>query len=573
MEKNLHYSSMAEELPETNLGWPLFGDGIDNLGKDGKPVARKFPDYSADELIMRINAVSLCFSDLKEIEKGKKHPRFSGRDLATDPVVPGHEVSFTVAAVGKNLEKEYKVGDRFTLEPDVWFEGKSIPFCFVLDGGYEQYVKIDHRILNGDAGNYLIPVPDDMSCAASAITEPWACVEAAYRAEYRSSLLKNGRTLMVGCGSSRKGYQIDKLLKGVNIPAEVYACDIPGDLQEKVEKLCESSKIKFSVLNRASPKNLELKFEDIILLDLPVDEINDLSQLMEKFGCLSILSAPRTSELIKVDLGRLHYDTIYFNGTTTLDIDQAYKGTAPRSNLKSGGTTWIVGAGGPMGRMHLQRAIEDPSGPSVIIADEVTADRYKALNVFMDMAAKNGKKLTILNSKDEPEKFKVEMDRLLKAGGIDDIVLMVAIPSVVVNASRYIAKQGVMNVFAGLERGTIAEIDPATIYGPMQIRWISHSGSGLDDQKEVVKKAIEKKLRPEFSVAAIGGFNQIPEGLRAMKNATFAGKIVIFPHVPDFPLTSLEDLKTKLPEVYAALGEGHIWTKEAENKFIASVNR
>ena len=571
MENNLHYRNTIEKLPETNLGWPLFGDGIDNLGKDGKPVARKFPDYSADELIMRIDAVSLCFSDLKEIEKGRKHPRFTGRDLATDPVVPGHEVSFTVAAVGKNLEKKYKVGDRFTLEPDVWFEGKSIPFCFVLDGGYEQYVKIDYRILAGDAGNYLIPIPDDMSCAASAITEPWACVEAAYRAEYRSSFYKNGKALIVGCSASRKDYQIDKLLKDENRPAEIFVCDIPDDLLKKVEKACESLQIKFAAITKESLKNLDSKFDDIILLDLPVGEINDISQMMNKLGCLAILSEPSTQEMIKIDLGRLHYDTIYFNGATGLDIDQAYKGTAPRSNLKSGGTTWIVGAGGPMGRMHLQRAIEDPSGPKVIVADEVTADRYKALNVFMDMAVKNGKKLTILNSKDEPEKFKMEMDRLLKAGGIDDIVLMVAIPSVVVNASKYIAKKGVMNVFAGLERGTLAEIDPATIYGPMQIRWISHSGSGLDDQKEVVKKAVEKKLRPEFSVAAIGGFNQIADGLKAMKNATFAGKIVIFPHVPDFPLTSLEDLKTKLPEVYAALADGHIWTLEAEKRFMGSV--
>jgi threonine dehydrogenase-like Zn-dependent dehydrogenase len=186
------------------------------------------------------------------------------------------------------------------------------------------------------------------------------------------------------------------------------------------------------------------------------------------------------------------------------------------------------------------------------------------------MAVKNKKELIIVNSKTEPEKFESLMQRIMKAGGIDDIVLMVAIPSVVVDASRYIATNGVINIFAGLERGTIGQIDPALIYGPKQIRWISHSGSGLEDQKEVVKKAIEKKLKPEFSVAAVGGFYQIQDGLKAMKNFTFPGKIVIYPQILNFPLTALKDLKEKVPQAYAALGEGHTWTFEAEKQFIES---
>jgi len=569
MDEYLKYRNAKFNLPDKNLAWPLFGAGIDRLGVNGRPVEKKFPDHTPDELIMRIDAVSLCFSDLKEIEKGQHHPRFTGRDLETDPVVPGHEVSFTIVSVGKNLESQYKVGDRYTLEPDVWFEGKSIPFCFVMDGGYEQYVKIDHRILNGDAGNYLIPIPDDMSYAASAITEPWACVVAAYSsAQYRSQLKPQGETLIMGCEASRKGYLIEKILTKEYKPSKIYVCDVPDDLLRKVEKICELLGIQLISTDKKTVLSGEIKFDDIILLDLPMNDTDKVSKLMKKFSVLAILKEYKSQELMEIDLGRLHYDTIYFVGSTGLDINQAFQGTPPRANLKSHGITWVVGAGGPMGRMHLQRAIEDPSGPSTIIASEVTEDRFKALNDFINMAAEYKKELIIVNSKTEPEKFKNIMLRIMKAGGIDDIALMVAIPSVVVEASRYLAKNGVMNIFAGLERGTLAQIDPGLIYGPMQIRWISHSGSGLDDQKEVVKKVIEKKLRPEFSVAAIGGFYQIQDGLQAMKNFTFPGKIVIFPHILDFPLTALKDLKEKAPQAYAALGKGHTWTLEAEKQFI-----
>ncbi len=34
---------------------------------------------------------------------------------------------------------------------------------------------IDQRVLNGDHGNYLIPVKPDTGYAEAALTEPWAC--------------------------------------------------------------------------------------------------------------------------------------------------------------------------------------------------------------------------------------------------------------------------------------------------------------------------------------------------------------------------------------------------------------
>ncbi|MBN1264989.1 MAG: alcohol dehydrogenase catalytic domain-containing protein, partial [Anaerolineales bacterium] len=146
------YERGNRALPQTHLTWPLYGAGLDKLGQNGKPVERPLPAITDDEMLMRIDACSLCYTDLKQIRLGSSHPRLLGRDLAADPVVPGHEVSLTVVTVGKNLTGEYHVGDRFTLQPDLWLNGKSIPFCFSLDGGYRQYTRVGHEILNADAG-------------------------------------------------------------------------------------------------------------------------------------------------------------------------------------------------------------------------------------------------------------------------------------------------------------------------------------------------------------------------------------------------------------------------------------
>jgi hypothetical protein len=75
-------------------------------------------------------------------------------------------------------------------------------------------------------------------------------------------------------------------------------------------------------------------------------------------------------------------------------------------------------------------------------------------------------------------------------------------------------------------------------------------------------------LSPNRSVAAVGSLNAARDGLQAVKDATFPGKIVIYPHIKEMPLTPLSELKDKLPSVYARLKEGHEWTVEAEEEFL-----
>jgi hypothetical protein len=78
-----------------------------------------------------------------------------------------------------------------------------------------------------------------------------------------------------------------------------------------------------------------------------------------------------------------------------------------------------------------------------------------------------------------------------------------------------------------------------------------------------------RQLSPNRSVAAIGSLNAARDGFQAVLEAKFPGKVVIFPHIKDFPLTALADLKEKLPSVYAKLKDGREWTVEAEQEFLA----
>jgi hypothetical protein len=75
-------------------------------------------------------------------------------------------------------------------------------------------------------------------------------------------------------------------------------------------------------------------------------------------------------------------------------------------------------------------------------------------------------------------------------------------------------------------------------------------------------------LDPNLSVAAVAGLGDAKKGIEGVMHQTFAGKIVVYPQILDFPLTALEDLKDVLPKVYAKFGPHHSWTVEAEAEFL-----
>jgi hypothetical protein len=183
-------------LPTTHLRWNLYGAGLGNLGRDGKPERLPVPQPAPNEILVRINAVGICFSDLKILRLGEAHPKIA-RDLRTHPAVMGHEICCTVVQVGEALRGRFHVGERYIVQADVYVNGRVQAVGYALDGGYTQYTVFGEPVLNGDAGCYLLRCPDHVSDAEAALVEPWACVVASYRIQPRPTPLPNGRWLVI----------------------------------------------------------------------------------------------------------------------------------------------------------------------------------------------------------------------------------------------------------------------------------------------------------------------------------------------------------------------------------------
>ena len=84
----------------------------------------------------------------------------------------------------------------------------------------------------------------------------------------------------------------------------------------------------------------------------------------------------------------------------------------------------------------------------------------------------------------------------------------------------------------------------------------------------MLHQAESGELSPNRSVAAVGSLSAARDGLLALQDASYPGKVVIYPQIKDFPLTSLPELKEKLPSVWSKLKNEREWSTEAENEFL-----
>ncbi len=556
-------------LPSPNWGWNTYGTGIDSIGKDGAPESMDIPETGADQLLIRIDAVGLCFSDVKLIRQGGDHPKLYGRDLSVEPTRLGHEVSVTVIDVGENLTDTYSQGQRLAIQPDIHIDGRSTAYGYTVPGGLIQYHLIGPEVLDGDDGAYVIPVSDEMGYAAAALSEPWACVEASYTQRRRLSPLAGGTMWIVGKPDDATEYEFSA---GLDAPATI----VLSGVSDHVRSLVESKRNPNStvvdhplgdpseVAALSASHTGEAGFDDIVLLDpTSADLVTEAGKVIAFRGTLAMVGNQPLDGYPLVDVGRIHYHYTAFVGNNDLDVSKSYGEDRNRADLKPDGLTVFIGAAGPMGQMHIQRALEKADGPAVLIGVDLDDDRIEAARTMLEpLAVEKGRTLIFQNPGDS-KTATAELIAEHSDHGADDVVVTVPVGPVMASAAELMGPDGMLVLFAGVANGTMAPLNMSNTY-LHNAQFTGTSGSSIDDQAEVLRKSLDGSLSPGRALAAVGGIEAGQAGVRALLEGDYAGKVVIFPQLSGLPLRGLEELKEHDPEVAAALGENDTWTDAAE---------
>jgi threonine dehydrogenase-like Zn-dependent dehydrogenase len=361
----------------------MYGPGVESVGRAGKPERVPVPEPGDDQLLVRVDAVGMCFSDVKLIQQGGKHPKLYNRDLAIEPTRLGHEAALTVLRVGRNLRDRYQPGQRLAMQPDIYQKGKSTAYGYTIPGGLIQFHLIGPEVLAADDGAYVLPVAEGLGYAETALTEPWACVEGAYTQRRRLAPKMGGTMWIVGRPGDTTAYTFSR---GLNAPSKIVLTDVPTRLRAAIERETSAELIQRDGLAPADYAALKAElsggqgFDDIVLLDpRSAEMVGEAAKLIARRGTFNLVGQTPLDGTPQIDVGRLHYDYTAYVGTSGTDIAASYGEARNRAELRSGGVAVFVGAGGPMGQMHVQRAIELNGGPRTVVATDVNDERLATL--------------------------------------------------------------------------------------------------------------------------------------------------------------------------------------------------
>ncbi len=200
--------------------------GIGKMGFE----EREIPKPKDDEVLVKLEYVGICGSDLHYYETGA-----IGNYVVEPPFVLGHEPGGTVVEVGKNV-KHLKAGDRVALEP-----GKTCGHCEFcktgrynlcpdvvffatppVDGVFQEYVAHE--------ADLCFKLPDNVSTREGALIEPLAV---GFHAAMQGGARAGQSAVVLGSGCI--GLVTMMALKAMGV-SKVYVVDI---MEKRLEKALE----------------------------------------------------------------------------------------------------------------------------------------------------------------------------------------------------------------------------------------------------------------------------------------------------------------------------------------------
>jgi len=548
-QKTLEITQRQQKM--TNF--PTTQHAVQLTGRDELTLNRSksVPTPGPHEILVKIEAVGLCFSDLKLLQQFDSHPRksevVSGIDLGIldnvqsyvpdgKPVVPGHEVVCRIVAVGDQVQ-HHQVGERCLVQTDfrqLPTEKSNAAFGYNFEGGLQEYTVLDERIVldtNGD--RFLIPVSEKKSASAVALVEPWACVEDSYVTKERNRIKAGGKLLVV-VEAGREATGLEESISPEGRPAETQNV-APSD----VAGLPDDT------------------FDDILYFGSNKTTIEILNDKLTTEGIINlVLGGEKIGAAVSVGVGRVHYGMTRWIGTTGNDASKSYATISADGEIRANDKVLVVGAGGPMGQMHVIRNICLGLPGVSVVGTDFDDNRIKALQAKVQpLADTNGVPLRLLNPQSEPlhEKFTY-------------FALMAPIGALVASAIEDAEKGAIINIFAGIPAPTKHHLN-LDRYIEQGCFMFGTSGSTIEDMRLVLGKLEGDQLDTNSSVDAISGMAGAIDGIGCVKNRTLAGKIIVYPMLHDVGLIPLAELSQHFPSVAEKLDGGR-WTLAAEQELL-----
>ena len=187
--------------------WRLYG------AKDARLEDVELEGAGEDGVVVEIVTNTVCLSDYKAVSLGTGHKRVP-KDIATNPIMFGHEISGIVREVGPKWASQFKEGQRVCIQPAFNIPGhelETMGYAWHSIGGETTHVYLPSIIMEMGC---LLPYDGDAYFKCS-LAEPISCIVSAFRTNYHHAFgshvhemgIEKGGTmlLLAGCGAMGLG--------------------------------------------------------------------------------------------------------------------------------------------------------------------------------------------------------------------------------------------------------------------------------------------------------------------------------------------------------------------------------
>jgi threonine dehydrogenase-like Zn-dependent dehydrogenase len=282
---------------------------------------RPRPESGPDGLVIRVEAASICGTDLKIVRGG--HFRVGPNEAR----VLGHELAGEIVEVGRQVEV-WKVGQRVSVVPNIGCGRCEMcrrglnnmcpdydAFGVSIDGGFQEYMRVTPRAL---AGGNLVEIPAGMTCEQAALVEPLSCCVNAWKDLH---VTPEDRVLVLGTGPIAAFFLMLARAYGarqvivVGRRAARLSQIAPFGATDTVDG--SSSDVVGEVLRLTGGRGV-----DVAVTCAPAPELQDQAiACLARFGRLNFFSGLTKGTKPEIDTNRVHYWGLRLLGSTGSSLD------------------------------------------------------------------------------------------------------------------------------------------------------------------------------------------------------------------------------------------------------------
>lgn len=302
----------------------------------------ELPAITEGEILAHIVSDSICMSSYKAATQGADHKRVPN-DIATNPVIIGHEFCGEIVEVGKKWQHKFKAGQKFAIQPALNYKGSldAPGYSFHYIGGAATYVVIPNEVMEMDC---LLNYEGEAYFYGS-LAEPMSCIVGGYHANYHtvagnynhSMGIVEGGTVAILAGAGPMGLgAIDYAIHCNRKPSLIVVTDIDDARLARAAQILtveEAAKcgVKLLYINTSHYENPTQYLKsltkhdgyDDVFVYAPVKPVVEMGDaLLAKDGCLNFFAGPTDPTFsANFNFYNVHYASTHIVGTSGGNTD------------------------------------------------------------------------------------------------------------------------------------------------------------------------------------------------------------------------------------------------------------